>query len=384
MRVDIILASAVAAAGFILALWRMMVDSKKMGKSLNEYLHYRFIEEKNGWILLTVIVINAAEAILSATLHPDHGPQLNIVSRFFMHIAISGVAIILMVNLPTVVLGALKVTPYLWEYKNMTGTGVRAQKVNNFFLVSIQWVVVIVYATAALALPYFNLDVIATGFGESPYAQAAFGNLMKTLTFGVFGAPLQLSVDGVVGRPIFFMSMAMKSSWYLVLSHYTLTFLDGSTALNDYLHSIRDEYRGFVKKKKEETKKKHKDSDAYKDTDEEEAEEMANDDKAVLAKVNSVLSKIYNATSTDSVVKRQSKVLMDAFTSFSEEDRIRVALKLSIEENTWKAFAKNTRGLTSDKKKEEYDTLVKSSMEWFAMSPSEGGFGKTIQTPAGK
>jgi hypothetical protein len=377
---DVYIATGTAVLAFGFLAWKMSREAKAMDKTMEQYLHYRFREQKNGWILFVVILINLAEAVLSATLHPDNGPQLNMVSRFFMHIGISGVAIIMMVNLPTELVLAFEKTGLLWEFKDVPKEK-RTPEINyqrrlNFAIVLFEYISCGIYLAAAFTLPYLNLDVIATGFGESIYAETAFTNLLKTITFGIFGKPVMLSVEGVVGSPVSFMSMAMKSSWFMVICHYILTILDGFTSLREFLLDQKALYSSDKR-----TADRYRRSSTYTPPDDEDAEKLAEDVKSMKDKFSSILSKVYNAGYTDSVVKSQTKMMIKEFTDMDEEDKISVALSTAKYEELWKTFKKDTRGMSASNKKEEWAALTRETMKWITSSPEDGGLGKTIQTP---
>jgi len=392
MNTDIWLAGGVAIAGGALAIWRMSKDAKKMGKSFDKYLRWKFIDQKNGWILLAVIMINTAEALLSATLHPEAGQQVNIISRFVMHMAISLVAIIMMINLPTEIIKALEVTPYLWELKGKGKSDkIRTRRFVNILLVLVEYLSVLAYLLAALILPYLNLNVIATGFGESMLAEAAFRNLLrfviKILTLGIGGGGQELIVgpDGIPTNPVNLMTMAMKSSWFLVLCHYIMTFTEGITSLKDYLRDQRDILAG---RKRKSTKRKHEKSDAYDENDmsEEDYEDLADDISAIKDKLFGMLSLLYKADNKSTIVKRQGTMLLNAFSNkFDDEQQVDVTVELVSYYKLWKAFGKNTgkgkRSKDSDKIHDEYVDLVAETMEWIKRDPSDGGFGKTIKAP---
>lgn len=212
-----------------LTFWRMAKQVKKRQEgdseySIGDYINDTLLKEQSTFVVFVLFMINIAEGILSASIHPPHEMQINPIARFFTHVSIALVGILAAVNFAKACIDFFHHMFFITEK-------ITVRKVWNWIYALILACVASVIGWLAIYLPYWNLSIIATGLGQMNLAEMAFYN-----TFAV-GGQIDFTQYGYEAdfNPFANMSFQMRASWILVLCHYALGIYDSLLAVRTWV-----------------------------------------------------------------------------------------------------------------------------------------------------
>lgn len=227
----ILVGSLLILATAAFAFYRMAMQVKKRREgdaeySIGDYINDTLLREQSTFVVFVLFMINIAEGILSASIHPPHETQINPIARFFTHISVALVGILAAVNFAKLCINFLSHSLFVTER-------ITRNKPWNWIKLLIQGLLVYVVGYLAVKLPYWNLSIIATGLGQMNLAEMAFYN-----TFSFSGSVdfTQYGYDPDF-NPFADMSFQMRASWILVLCHYALAIYDSLLAANTYVNT---------------------------------------------------------------------------------------------------------------------------------------------------
>lgn len=341
-------------------IWRIISQVKKKRAkdseySIGDYINETLLKEQSTFVIFVLIVINIAEGVLSASIHPPNEEQINPISRFLTHVSISLVGIIAAVNFAKAVIEVFKHSTFISE-KSM-----RKRPLMWIYL-GVLTTIAFVIGWLAIFLPFLNLSVIATGLGQMELADLAF---VTTFTVGgeidytLYGYPPDFD-------PFASMSFQMRASWLLVLCHYALGIYDSLLAARTY---IKDKI--FVNTSLDEKITK-------KGTTKKDLEDIKDDATDVFDLALSFLNYRGKEAKVESLIK--------AFNRLDSSKQNRVAGKLAGFRNRIIAFeeeAETSSDAIAIKKKRKI--LQNDLFDFFAKPIAEGGMAQALsRTSVGK
>lgn len=186
---DLFFSSTVIGLAVIVALIGALLWLKKKTpeKTIGEIINFIFLREKISFIVVGTIFINVAEAIFAASIHPEGETAINPTARFVTHLVVSMVSIVLG-------LSAIAAISRIAKVEGNKTTAV---------------ITAFTFLFGAIALPSFNLILIASGLKELDKLEYAFqGHLLESMQY---------------------MSYAMNASMVLTVTHFVMLFMDSIT-----------------------------------------------------------------------------------------------------------------------------------------------------------
>lgn len=185
------LISMILGLGLVLAIiaWIWWLKKKNPEMTLGEVFSKILLREKFTTVILSVILINVAEAIMAASISPKGEIPVSPVARMLTHFTIAFAGIFFGIWLPSTIRGLL-----------IGGT----KDIKNFGKL---FLVVVVVGLSALFFPYLNALLISGGLKET--------HLFARILHGNF-------TGGFIH-----MSYVMQATVCALLAHYCLVLADG-------------------------------------------------------------------------------------------------------------------------------------------------------------
>ena len=334
------------------AIYGISSGAKKKNLTIGQFINTLFLREESTFVVALIFCLSIGEGMVAGSIVPPTEAGGNPLARMFLHIVFSvtgGIFGVLamkkLVEAITMIFGTKR---YHWVFTIVA------------FLLSVSLV------GASLLLPYINVDIMSSGLGENQLFHIALAQWMPWYDHIDWHVPEDFN-------PIDKMSMYMKASYWALIVHYCISFIDG-------LYAVYEHYKFGVDKIVDAKTKKafddmSKEAGVTDDVKKDNKDEKKPDDKkpsndvGYLKAVKEVID-FLGLTNKDSA----NKMVVDAMQSKTGEDVAHMSAILTQFTDSIKNLDKKKPSLSPSIYQAQVKELQKKITEKFSAALSDGGF----------